>query len=55
MNLSPGKNRIIQEDFEYPDVTIEPGDGVFADFTFAHNDVRLYRGDWKRIPLTSLK
>ena len=56
MNLSPGEKKIIKEDFEYPDVTIEHGDSVFADFTFAHNDVRLIRLVlWKRIPLTSQK
>ena len=56
MNLSPGEKRIIKEDFEYPDVTIEPGDSVFADFTFAHNDVRLIcLVLWKRVPLMSKK
>lgn len=32
---------IIEQGPGYPDVIIEPGDHVFADFTFAHNDVRL--------------
>ncbi|KAF8708899.1 hypothetical protein AX14_013538 [Amanita brunnescens Koide BX004] len=36
--LESGHKKIIKQDFGYPDVIIEPGDRVFADFTFAHND-----------------
>ena len=43
MNLPPNDIRTIQQGFGYPDVVIEPGDRVYADFTFAHNDVRSIR------------
>ncbi|KAK2467669.1 hypothetical protein APHAL10511_000524 [Amanita phalloides] len=38
VTLSPGQTRVIKQGFGYPDVTIEAGDRVFADFTSAHND-----------------
>ena len=41
MNLPSNQRRVIQQGFGYPDVIIHPGDRVYADFTFAHNDVRL--------------
>ena len=31
----------IKQGSGYPDVRFEPGDRVFADFTYAHIDVRL--------------
>ena len=39
--LLPNDKKIIEQGFGYPNITIEPGDRVFADFTYAHNDVRL--------------
>ena len=41
MNLPSNEIRVIHQDHGYPDVIIEPGDRVYADFTFAHNDVCL--------------
>ncbi|KAF8724506.1 hypothetical protein AX14_008737 [Amanita brunnescens Koide BX004] len=34
--------KIIKQGFGYPDVIVEPGDRVFADFTFAHNDPKQF-------------
>ncbi|KIL60374.1 hypothetical protein M378DRAFT_923109 [Amanita muscaria Koide BX008] len=55
VSLPGTKPLVIQQGYGYPDVIIEQGDRVFADFSFAHNDPMQFEEPHRVIPGRKIK